>query len=259
MGRRRRRNHSEHDGHALRESSLDVRDKPPKKGTAVEWRQYDKNGHGAHSESKSGADFAILIQSPNASMLRLGVFQAKRASKPATKTGWTFNRGQAISETFEPLNSKGEEKRVQFTDLVGSCLRLHEALRPTDAPAKVKDDLDWVQYLGYLPTDHGYRVLRHEISQMSNRYDALMRAIIEIVINPTCARTSISDVEHVKFCRDWFEHLSVGWTMPEASRTGERTKGLQWLEIEPSGMRHLHMLPTAFPLMSVYVLAGGIQ
>lgn len=218
--------------------------KPDARVRRLQWRQYSKNGKGAHAESESGADFALIIESPNGSRWRLGIFQAKRASR--TQLGWQFTRGPEITDEFKPTDKKGEPKSLQFLNLVNSSIALHEQ---ATGQAKTVTNLNWVHYLGYIDTDVGYSLTHHPIAAMAKQYH-LVDSAIKSLLSKQPIGSSIAGTEYVVGEKCWFDHLCEGWSLAEGDPM------LNWLEFDPVNTDVISLLPVGFDTLSVSVLAS---
>lgn len=114
-------------------------------GATCEWAQYNKNGRGPHSESRKGADFALLIKMPGG-LARIAIFQAKSDKskkipagkiklhhevsalalngKPKTQMGMLFNCGIDI------LNRSGDSLAgVQKIGFVHYLAQIEDGVR----------------------------------------------------------------------------------------------------------------------------------
>jgi hypothetical protein len=215
-----------------------------KKDGQVRWCQYSKNGSGVWAESESGADFAVILEIPDSSKWRLGMFQAKRASE--TKRGWSFKRGEKIHNGFNPLHINKEPKRIQFLDLVENSICLHEAVTGNTQTAK---DLTWVHYVGYVPTPNGYSLVHHPVSDMEPRYQSIVSAIDELLAKRSLLR-EIPGRERVNGRDCWFDHLCNGWMLQSTNPK------MNWLEFDLTNSTVLQMLPKAFDALTVNVVAS---
>jgi hypothetical protein len=73
-------------------------------GATCEWAQYNKNGLGPHSESRKGADFALLIKMPS-SKVRVALFQAKSDKSEKIRAGHI-----KLHHAVSPLRPDGPER-----------------------------------------------------------------------------------------------------------------------------------------------------
>lgn len=101
------------------------------------WVKYSKAGHTWSSESKSGADFAILIDM-GGSEFRLAVFQAKRNASGSSSV--------SIEQTRK--GSKTDSGIQQFARLVRYASVIHCA---NGGDGFCLDNANWVHYLIYEP------------------------------------------------------------------------------------------------------------
>jgi hypothetical protein len=218
--------------------------KPDPRVRRLQWRQYSKNGKGAHAESESGADFALIIESPNGSRWRLGIFQAKRATR--TQQGWQFTRGPEITGDFEPRDKKGDPKSLQFLTLVNSSIGIHEQ---ATGRSHTVTDLKWVHYLGYIDTDVGYSLAHHPVAEMATQHQLVFNAFNSL-LDKQPIQGSIPGTEYVVGEKCWFDHLCEGWLL------AERDPKLNWLEFDPANTDVISLLPVGFDTLSVSVLAS---
>ncbi|MGY6273065.1 hypothetical protein ACXIUT_25610 [Achromobacter denitrificans] len=209
----------------------------------LQWCQYSKNGQGPHAESESGADFAVIIESPNSTKWRLGIFQAKRAS--VTPNGWKFSRGFAIDQKFEPLDDKNQLKRIQFVDLVQNSACLQYVATGRTPPV---NELNWVHYLGYVECGAGYSLVHHPVSALAALYQSIQMAIDSLCRKQPIA-SPISGTVAVTGSACWFEHLCAGWSLPEGD------PDLNWLEFDPANEELIALLPEAFETSTVSIIA----
>ncbi|MCW2039290.1 hypothetical protein [Xanthomonas campestris] len=119
---------------------------------ALQWRSYGKNDRGEFGESRTGADFALMLLVPNKAP-RLAIFQAKSdASK-----GKANNRlyvGQIKQSELYPKDARGRSDKTtgsfavvhrnQVKALTDASLSIHRLIESTAGLS----DLRWVHYLG---------------------------------------------------------------------------------------------------------------